>query len=175
MKKLLLSGIACFAITFFAACSSDSAVSTSEDNAVETANRSTEWEGQIGADNRGQYIITADEAVLRADLEAILAEQGINTTLGRLTIIEKAVVNAPEEVAYMLIGSDATGRSVGVPLKKQDLSFSLDEPVNTVATSCSGCTSGCNLQYYLVDGKKYPYCNENGCIYDCTKSETGLF
>lgn len=176
MKKILLTTISCMALLLIASCSEDTEISTQTDNtSAEFLNRgSNDWGGEIGIERDGRYYITADEAALRADLEEILSQQGITTTLEELTIVEKRLVNSPFEVAYVLLGVDLQNRSVGVQLTKQLSKFVLSE-LEPVATSCSGCPTGCNLSYLLIDGKKVPYCNENGCGLDCTKSETNLF
>ncbi|MGV3460405.1 MAG: hypothetical protein ACO1N9_08130 [Flavobacterium sp.] len=175
MKKLLLSALAIVSLAAYTACSSDSAIDNTQDNTTEYAYRNNAWEGEIGIERDGEYVITAHEPSLRADLEALLAEQGMETTLGTLTIIEKRLTNSTTEFAYVLIGTDAYNRTVGVSLTKSNKSLALEDPLTTVATTCSGCAQGCNLQYLLIDGQKVPYCNENGCDYDCTKSESSLF
>lgn len=172
MKKLLLS-LTCITIAMLSSCSSDSAISTTEDNSTQYANRSTAWDGVIGVESDGKFYVTADEIALRADLEAILDEQGHKTSLGQLSIVEKTIINAPLQKAYILIGTDKENRSIGVSLSLLSQQFVLDNSL-AMATSCTGCAQGCNLQYLLIDGKKVPYCNENGCDYNCTKSETGV-
>lgn len=179
MKKLLPYVLCFFAVMLAASCSEESEITTNADNGDQFRSRNASWrnsawDGIIGIERGGEYFVTADENALKADLETVLLEQGMDTEIVHLSIVAQRVVNDPSETAYVLLGRDLNNRSIGVLLDRQSNGFVLLEPLLTVATSCSGCSSGCNLQYLLIDGKKVPYCNENGCVYDCTKSETGL-
>lgn len=179
MKKNLLKALsALFAIGMIISCSSDAEndnVNTpSSASSASTARGGSVWSEVIGKDwGNGQYVITADENAILADLQVIIRKEGHLAELRSLEIVQKTATNDPADVGYMLIGSDNQGTSIGVWMELQNDSFTLiRQPGLSTSTTCTGCATGCNLQYLTIDGKKVAYCNENGCIYDCEKSES---
>lgn len=175
--KTFLKTLACSVTMLFAvSCSNDNndaAVAFNQKNldAAADATAVSVWDGEIGALRNGIYVITADEAQLMAELQDTLNKKGNKELLETLEILEKHDVNNPSDTAYMLIASNSKGTSIGVLLKAagSSQSLQLDNDLGFKATSCTGCVSGCNLSYLKIDGKNVPYCNENGCIYDCTQ------
>src|SRR5690606_40385058 len=107
-----------------------------------------------------------------------LYDQGIQTSLRTLVIDERAALNDPSDSAFVLIGSDNDGISIGVFMEKSysephnSFVFTVDRSLDFIRTTCKGCAQGCNLQYLTIDGKKIPICNENGCYYNCEKIQT---
>jgi len=176
MKKFILS---LMALSMFVAvgCSEESATDYNAAPAEEQNNlfgRSSVWNGVIGIEDNGLYKVTADEAALMADLETNLKREGHDTKLQTLEIVKKESANTPGDFGYMLVGADKVRTSIGVWLVRSNNQFTIDTGF-TNSTSCTGCAMGCNLSYMTIDGKKLAYCNENGCDYDCTKSETSVF
>lgn len=141
-----------------------------------TARGGSVWDGPIGKDyGDGVYVVTADEQMLIDDLQKVLRKEGYPAELRILEIVKKTASNDPNDEGFMLIGSDLQGTSIGVwlELSQSTNSFTfVRQPGLSTSTTCTGCTSGCNLQYLTIDGKKVAYCNENGCTYDCEKSES---
>lgn len=178
MKTNLLKIGACLLfIATIVACSSDSDINLTDAATPERENRASFWEGEIGVDNGdGDIQITADKSAIIANFEDILQKEGNATTLESLKIVKKPALNDPSNIGYMLIGADGRNISIGVMLIRNGSgSLSLDKAFDVIkTTSCRGCASGCNLEYLYVNGKKVPICNENGCISDCTKTETEL-
>jgi len=182
MKKTTLQIAACLLfIIFIGSCSNDD-TSIVSDTATEddftTAARSTLWDGIIGTDNgAGVYQITADQTAIKADFEDVLKSEGTSTTLQTLQIVKKVATNDPADSGFMLIGGDNAGISIGVMLEeKVGGNLYLENPLGGVAnsTSCRGCTTGCNLEYIKLSGRKVAYCNENGCGEFCEKTETSF-
>lgn len=147
-----------------------------ENAAYEASNRPDYWEGVIGVFYNGAYQIVVDEGLLISDLEDIMARQGEPVALHSIAIVEKTANNDHNDTAYFLVAGNDDGISVGVMLRRQANSFTLDKQIDqpVVAVSCIGCASGCNLEYLYLQGKKIPICNVNGCIYDCKKAESEL-
>lgn len=187
MKKALLKTAACllFAVSI-TSCSNESDIDLTNDASEivpQRENRSSEWDGIIGQDLGGSnYEITADAEMLMADLQDIIDKENPNDSiiLETLKIEERIALNDSSDKAYMLIASDTRKVSIGIMLSRNAMgSFKLDRnlgqpELNPKTVSCRGCASGCNLEYLYLDGKKVPICNENGCIADCTKTETEL-
>lgn len=178
MKKITLFFVA-FTMFFAVGCSDENP--TEINNIQETsedlhrlAGRGTIWDGEIGVENNGLYKITADEEILKADLEKILREEGKSVTLQTLDIRKLTASNDINDSAYLLIATDAARISIGVFLRLDRSVFTFDNSYVSSA-SCEGCPQGCNLNYLIIDGKRVPFCNEMGCMYDCTKTETGFY
>ena len=177
MKKITLICLFSFLlIGIMAACSSEAenedVLLQQQDELVQLMRRGTIWDGLIGVDDGANgYVIVADTLSLKADLEDQLRIEGNPTKLSTIAIVAKNAVNDPADTGYMLIAADSAGQSIGVFLRLTNSRFYLDNEVMT-STSCKGCATGCNLEYLNIEGKKVAYCNENGCIYNCTKSET---
>ena len=183
MKKITLKIVACLLfIAFLGACSNEDnniIEDTATGHAFATAARSSLWDGIIGTSNgNSTYIITADRSAILADFEDVLRTEGTATSLQSLQIIKKVATNDPTDSAFMLIGTDNIGISIGVMLSLDNGKFYLANPSPGAgaasSVSCRGCTTGCNLEYVKMSGKKVPYCNENGCGEFCTKSETSF-
>ncbi|AWH84991.1 hypothetical protein HYN59_07570 [Flavobacterium album] len=177
MKSNLLKIGACLLfVATIAACSSDSDINLTDAATPERANRASFWDGEIGVEKTtGELEITADKSAIIANFEDILQKEGNPTTLTSLVIVKKPALNDPSNVGHMLIGADGRNTSIGVMLIRDGSgSLKLDKLSSEVikTTSCRGCASGCNLEYLYVNGKKVAICNENGCISDCTKTET---
>jgi hypothetical protein len=159
---------------FAASCSEESAT---DFNATETSSKSSltargaVWDGEIGVDVGGVYKITADQEALKADLDAIWKREGKNTSVQTLEIVKLTASDNPADSGFMLVGTDAARTSIGVWLVRSNNSFLNDDSFQ-VSTSCEGCAQGCNLTYLTLNGKKVAFCNENGCTYDCTKTES---
>jgi hypothetical protein len=187
MKNSLLKATAFIAATLVVTgCSNDtndaginsgnSAAVLSEEQVAEDMNRAYYWQTDIGQEVDGEYIITADVNLLKADLEEVLANEGRATTLQDIFITGMVADNDPTDKGYFLIGSDKNGQTISLQLEKQDTKFILYNDNGFVKTvSCDGCVSGCNLSYLLINGKRVAYCQENGCSeYDCSKSESSF-
>lgn len=177
MKKIILT--LCAVSMFFAVgCSSEEDVTnfneTTEQKIIDPlAARGTVWDGEIGVDNNGIYTITADQAAIKADLNSILAKEGYNTTVQSLSITKLIASNNANDSGFMLIGSDGVKTSIGLWLKRSNRQFLIDMSFAN-STTCTGCAQGCNLSYVTLDGQRVAYCAENGCSYDCTKSESSF-
>lgn len=170
-------------VAFTAACSNEesSIIPTEKDNAalLRTGRTSPFWTGQIGrVMPDGSALLVVPEAQAKAELEYLLADQGMNTRLSYVTIEKKLDVNNDRDFTYALIGSDNTGLSVGVMLSANANGslFYFDPNIgggsgggHVTNVACRGCGTGCNLQYVKLDGKKIFYCNENGCGDWCEK------
>lgn len=180
MKNTLLKSLSClFILTVsLVACTEDSTSREFNETQKElqTAARGDYWQGIIGYDmGHGVYQLDVDPQLLMNDLEDILTKEGNATTLTAIEIVEKTASNDPADTGYMLIANDGAGKSIGVMLEKKNMAFRLSENLENPKTiSCSGCTDGCFLQYFNIDGKKVPYCNSAGCGYDCRKTETSF-
>ncbi|MBF01164.1 hypothetical protein [Flavobacterium coralii] len=187
MKNYLLKTTAFFAVALTATgCSNDATVSDmymnnstsvlSDEQVAEDMNRAYYWQSEIGEEVNGEYIITADVNLLKADLEAVLANEGRPTTLQDVFITGMIADNDPTDKGFFLIGSDKNGQTISLQLEKVDTKFILYSDNGFVKTvSCDGCVSGCNLSYLLINGKRVAYCQENGCSeYDCSKSESSF-
>lgn len=180
MKKNLLKALsALFAIGMIISCSSDAENDTTVNEGLSATAASTArgsvWSGVIGEDwGDGRYVVTANEELILADLQEIIRKEGHTSTLKNLEIVQKTAANDPSDIGYMLIGSDNEGTSIGVwmQLSQQSQFTMVRQPGLSTSTTCTGCATGCNLQYLTIDGKKVAYCNENGCVYDCEKSES---
>ena len=173
MKKMILSLLA---LSMFAvSCSEESAT---EFNAPEASveesmfARGVVWDGEIGVDVNGVYKITADQEALKADLNAIWKREGKSATVQTLEIVKLTASNDPGDTGFMLIGTDAARTSIGVWLTRTSNSTFINDDTFQVSTSCEGCAQGCNLTYLTLNGKKVAFCNEMGCTYDCTKTES---
>lgn len=188
MKKIILPTLSClFFLGMITGCSNETSTAMQEqelqnenvsDGLGFTFRGGSIWDGEIGISHgNGSYEITADETVLLETMGTLLKDMDIETTLVTIEISEKAALNDPLDKGYLLIAGDNAGVSIGVMLEltnNQLMLASRDRDLSG-ATSCVGCAQGCNLSYLLIDGKKVPYCNENGCIYDCTQKETKVF
>ena len=180
MKKLLQFLSMLLVCVVFTSCTEEpnASVQMNDDASDFVAKTTTPWDGIIGVEKDGKFEITADQNFLKADLEKTLQDQGTPTRLVTLSINQKTATNNSSDVGYMLIGSDNNGISIGVFLEKSFSQpnnshvFTIDRTSNFTRTSCRGCAQGCNLQYMTIDGKRIPYCNENGCYYNCDKVET---
>lgn len=179
MKKNLLKALtALFAIGMIISCSTDAENDTTVNEGLSAPSTLrggvSVWDDVIGKDwGEGMYVITADEQEILADLQTIIEKEGHTAELRSLEIVKKTATNDPSDEGYMLIGSDNQGTSIGVWMQLQGNEFSLvRQPGLSTSTTCTGCATGCNLQYLTIDGKKVAYCNENGCRFDCEKSES---
>lgn len=186
MKRTVLNSIASLLfIAAVTACSSESAVDLTNDTTDVTTqepdrqNRSAAWDGIIGIDRGNDvYEITADKHELLADLQATYREEGGTGELETLEIVKKTALNDAYDNGYLLISGDGKGVAIGVMLVREE-STGVLKPDYTFTSpgggpsfkgvSCWGCATGCNLEYLLIDGKKVPICNENGCVADCTR------
>lgn len=177
MKKIILT--LCAVSMFFAVGCSSEEDSTNFNGTTEQTNldskaaRGTVWNGEIGIDDNGVYKITADEAALKADMNDILAKEGYNTTVQTLSITKLTATNNPSDSGFMIIGADGVKTSIGLWLKSSGRQFLMDMSF-AGSTTCTGCAQGCNLSYVTLDGQRVAYCAENGCNYDCTKSESSM-
>lgn len=177
MKKFFLFFVA-FTMFFAVGCSEENATDINTQESSEDihrlAGRGTVWDGEIGVIDNEVYKITADQEALKADLQAILNEEGKTTELQALEIKKLIADNDSKDSAYMLIGSDGARTSIGVFLVAQGPSLYFDTTFVS-SVSCDGCPQGCNLNYLIIEGKRVPFCNEMGCMYDCTKTESGFY
>lgn len=186
MKSIITKSCSCFLLLLTIwACSSDPVLqeevnSSSRENFIQKSGGV--WNGIVGQEINGQYVVTADQGALKVYLQNILKREGISVSLQTIQIEKKIADNNPLDTAFMLIGSTSgignRDTSIGIMLTQGSSGFFISPTLNggpQTSTSCRGCTSGCNLSYYTINGKKVPYCNENGCsIYNCEKSETEL-
>lgn len=183
MKKIILKSLAClFALALMVSCSNDETDTVvPKSSAAATAvtpstARGSFWDGTLGVlDSNGNPQLTVDPSLVIADFEATLQKEGNDTDLITVSIEKKYPTNSTSlDPGYMLIGSDGKGTSIGLMLTLAGTSFTLGGGDETTSVSCRGCATGCNLSFLLVDGHKYPYCNENGCGEFCTKSESSF-
>ncbi|OYQ43803.1 hypothetical protein CHU92_02950 [Flavobacterium cyanobacteriorum] len=184
MKKNITKGISfLFIAAMIISCSqestaTDESVVVAGDNPVQNYARGSVWDDVLGIDNQdGTFSIVPDKQLLLKDMQDILDKGGMPTTLVDIIIVEKSAVNNPSDKALMIVGLDNQGTSIGIWLRRaQQESFELvlDKTFDLIAIACRGCTDGCNLQYLTIDGKKVPYCNENGCMIDCDKLESSF-
>lgn len=179
MKSIIIKSLSCLLlVASLWSCSSDAALQE-EVNASSRENftkkNGSVWQGVIGEDRNGVYVITADTNALKLYLESLLKKDGQNVTIETLAIEKKTSGNNPADSAFMLIGSSRSiggnSTSIGLMLSLARYNFTVSAEPRT-STMCRGCTDGCNLSYYNINGKRVPYCNENGCSsYNCEKSE----
>lgn len=128
------------------------------------------WDGPIGEIRGSSPVITADEAAIIAQFEDISSKLGNPITIVSLSIVEKVAINDPNDRAYFLLAKASNNTTQGMMLEQASGGFfMLDRTQGRKLTGCRGCTYGCDLEYYYVGGKRVPYCNENGCVYDCDK------
>ncbi len=181
MKLSLLKSAACLLfVAALTSCSTESDVDLTNSNTTaldpERLSRSSVWDGEIGVDGDSVYEITADKNLLLADLQNVAGKDA--PELISIEIVRKQALNAPSDQGFMLIASGNSGFSIGVMLSRSSSGLLIAERgfagANPVAVSCKGCASGCNLQYLYISGKRVPICNENGCVADCTKTETEI-
>jgi hypothetical protein len=178
MKRIIFKSAAfLMLIASIASCSTESAVDLTNDASAEVPereSRSSIWDDVIGQDmGNDVYEITADKAAIIDELQDIADKEGDSSELVTLDILKKPVINDPNDSGFMLVAASRTGLSIGVVVAKTSGGFfRLDPSFGHKTVSCRGCASGCNLQYLNIDGKKVPICNENGCVADCTKTET---
>lgn len=182
MKKITLSAafvLVLFAIAFVG-CSEDNVPLDTENSASAATPssmfmRGSLWAGEIGHydEATGACTITGDKEAYKEAFMGILREQGYtDVVIESLEILEKTSFTDPNDKGYMMVASDNKGTSIGVVLDRRSLSLVMEDPSAVSFTTCRGCATGCNLQFITVNGKKVPFCNENGCVYDCEKSET---
>jgi hypothetical protein len=186
MKKTILKSLAgLFAILLMVSCSTEESSSVMpETNAaattLSTARGGSFLNGIIGVLNAdGTTTITADEALVKRNFEAELLEMGIDTQINYIAIEKRNAVNDPNDIAYIFLGSDGNGTSIGYMTTlaggaggvSNGGNFSLDDGDDSKPVSCRGCPTGCTLSYLIVQGHKFPYCNEGNCGIDCVKRE----
>lgn len=185
MKKNLLKSLCLFLVMLATvSCSDESNDAVQMNNASDFNVKNTEkdvWEGVIGVVNGKNFEILPEKRdAIIAEFESILSsEGGDNVKLATLEIVEKPSTNSPGDLGYMIIGSNNDGISIGKMVEK---SFSEDRNAfvftlfggasGRVSTSCWGCSRGCFLRHYRIDGQFIPYCDEGVCGYFCTKKET---
>lgn len=193
MKKVFLKILTCLLfLATLISCSSDSDGVTQEQSSNKLTNNSINkktgsiWEGIIGIERDGEYVITADQDALMSYFEYLMKEEGDIVELEEIKIEKQTATNDPNNTAYMLIAS--AGKSGGglpeavniaVILVKGPNGFYLGAGLEVgdpiIVTSCRGCSYGCNLRYYTIGKHQVPYCDENGCSrYNCTKRERPL-
>lgn len=172
MKRNILKTLICLTlIALVGSCSSEDSVQMNDAENGSFSAKSGVWDGVIGEDRGGTYYVTGDKAGMIADLEQSMASLGMPTTFSDLSIVEQTAANNPNDKAYMLVASGSSNTSIGIMVTKAAAQFIIQRPVNQsfVRTVCRGCASGCNLRYYEIDDYRIPYCEENGCVYDCDK------
>lgn len=190
MKKIFLKSLACLLfLATMTSCSTDNTTqevsNKSTTNSINKKNGSI-WEGVIGVEENGKYLITADKKALMSYLEYLMDQEGDDVTLDDINIVKQTATNDPNDTAYLLIASGRSGGggipeavSVGMILRGQNV-FYLDGNIDSggdpiTVTSCRGCSYGCNLRYYTIGKHQVPYCDENGCSrYNCVKRERPL-
>lgn len=173
MKRNILKTLVCLAlIAFVGSCSSEDSVQMNNDaeNAAFSA-KSSVWDGVIGEDRSGTFYVTGNKAGMIADLEQSMADLGMPITISSLSIVEKTASNNANDKGHMLVAVGSSNTSIGIMLSKTNNQFIIQRPQDQsfVRTVCRGCASGCNLSYYKIDDYRIPYCEENGCVYDCEK------
>lgn len=180
MKRILLQSLSLLLVILTATSCSEENEPVQMNNASEAALKSGSdvWSGVIGVEKSGVYEIVADRAALIADLESILLKEEGNIKLTSLEIVEKIAENDPKDIGYMIIGSNGDGVSIGIMMAKiyslphNSNIFILDSSSSFRSTSCWGCSRGCFLKYYNIEGERVPYCDEGVCGNFCTKKET---
>ena len=181
MKKFILKSAACLFLLGLAwSCSSENDVIIDQTSGKDFQQKNGSiWEGVIGIERDGEYIITADRNALLADLENTLEQDGHPVKLVSINIERKFAANDPGDMTYFLIagtgeiGSEST--SIGKLLVKNGNGFSIRPSFDGGSSDigktygCRGCGTGCFLEYYIVDGHYVPYCDRAGCGSDCVK------
>ena len=186
MKKNLLKSIACaFAVVLMASCSTEetdtivpqnpqasSVKDSGTDGVTPSTARGSVWAGTIATlDAAGNATFTVDPELIIDDFNVSLRAQGVQAQVTTVAIEEKTATNDPTVKAYMVIGSDGNGTSIGAMLQRGGNGLSLDSEAGDKNVSCRGCATGCNMSFLIVSGHKYPYCNENGCGAFCERRE----
>lgn len=184
MKKNLLKLVFMLGLIVTAVGCSNDETSFTPEQAKETDNktltaRGTFWDGQIGVvDANGFASFTVPVASVKADLEQMLLDQGIQASLNYVSIGMYINEQDSSDSTYAIIGGTKGGLSTGVMLNKtaQGGLFYLDPGTGgsvggypKTNVTCRGCGTGCNLRYVKLDGQKVFYCNENGCGDWCEK------
>ena len=136
----------------------------------------------VGTADQEVYTITMDLREIRAEWEENLLAQGYDVDLTRFSIAKKVNTINPREpgdFAYLLIASNASSEiSTGVFLHRNGGMFTIEpvaDPTFLITITCTGCSYGCNLDWFWEKGKKVRYCKTNGCGSNCTKTESGTF
>lgn len=190
MKKVFLKSLTCLLfLATLISCSSDSVTQETSNKSVNNSinkKSGSIWEGVIGVERDGEYVITADQDALMSYFEYLLKEEGDIVEFDEIKIVKQTATNDPTDSAYMLIASSGkTGGglpeavNIAVILTKGLNGFYLGAGLEVgdpiIVTSCRGCSYGCNLRYYTIGKHQVPYCDENGCSrYNCTKRERPL-
>lgn len=172
MKRNILKTLVCLAlIALVGSCSSEDSVQMNDTEQGSFSAKSGVWDGIIGEDRSGTYYVTGNKAAMIADLEQSMTSIGSPTTISNLAIVEKTAANDATDKGHMLVATGSANTSIGIMLTKVGTQFVIQRPENQsfVRTVCKGCASGCNLSYYKIDDYRIPYCEENGCVYDCEK------
>ncbi|RYJ43415.1 hypothetical protein [Flavobacterium beibuense] len=181
MKKNLLKAILFVMFAVFAvSCTDDqSAVEMNESNKdFNLKATGSVWDGVIGVVQNGQYIITVPKERLLAEMQQMVKNQGYNEQLDQVSIVKKIPTNNPTVDAYMVIATAPSANSfaTGVMLTLNSSNqFTVDRTFGGNGTTCTGCATGCNLRVLTEGTTKIPYCDENGCIYNCVKSESSFY
>jgi len=184
MKKNVLKSLACLMLICMAwSCSSESetVMSNQETTARDFREKSGEsiWDGEIGiVDEDGNFVITANQAVLYNEFAGMLEQKGNFTKLSSLNIQSRIADNDPSETGYFLIASgvdeDNMATSIGVMLTNMSGFFYLGTPSpegDPLDVSCRGCGMGCFLKFYIIGKARVPYCDSAGCGPICEKQE----
>jgi len=182
MKNNLLKTFACaFAVVLMASCSTEetdtimpqaSVKDQGANGGTPSTARGSIWAGTLATiDAAGHITFVVDPELIIDDFNVSLREQGVPTQVTTVAIHEKIASNDPNVKAYMLIGSDNNGTSIGVMLQRGGYDISVDTEDGDKNVSCRGCATGCNMSFLIVSGHKYPVCNTNGCGAFCERRE----
>lgn len=187
MKKFIFKSLACICLLSLAfSCSTDNDVEMQPENSRAegfNAKNGSIWDAQIAIENPdGSYTFTVDERALIAEFQNILVQEGNTTKLQTISIQTRRATNMPSDFSSMLIASGSfqdgsSSTSIGTILVNSGGKYYIGAPGGKPrkSVSCTGCPTGCFLEYYNIDGHKVPYCDSAGCGPICEKSESRLF
>ena len=178
MKKNLLKAILFVMFAVFAVSCTDeqSSIEMNENNKEFNLKATgSVWDGVIGVEQNGQYVITVPKERLLTEMQQIVKSLGYDDQLTDATISKLTATNNPSVDAFMLIGTASNSSknfSTGIMLvQNSSFQFTVDRHFGGASTTCTGCASGCNLRFLTEGTQKIPYCEENGCTYNCVKGE----
>lgn len=179
MKKNLLKAILFVVFAVFAvSCTDEQSAVEMNENELNLKATGSVWDSVIGVEQNGQYVITVPKDRLLEEMQKTVKDQGYNDKLTDAFIVKKTASNDPSVEGFLLIGTTAPNSprsfSTGVMLV-QNASFQFTVDKSFAKTSCTGCSSGCNLRFLTEGTQKIPYCDANGCVYNCVKSESSFY
>ncbi|PZR21648.1 MAG: hypothetical protein DI539_07470 [Flavobacterium psychrophilum] len=180
MKRIMFKGLfSALILGLFWSCSTENDVQMQQGGVNQKDNDILS--GVIAHDlGNGQYQFVVSQADLIKEIERISVAEGDEAEIQSVQVIDKELVNAPGQYIPVLIagGVNATGTLVtygfglvkaGTYLSGGGAAIGEDRPPRI---SCTGCGTGCFLEWYKLDDKhSLGYCDSAGCGDYCFKNK----